>query len=139
MYIFFHRVYSQRLFYYCHKVHDFSSLPLINDLSVTHLRMVMIIVIYFNTSHFVTWQKVANVWIYGMLDRKQVLTILCKQTKIIYKRLKCSTTSKKMLKYNKTVNFFSSFGIGAHTIDTLQHQSLSLMSSALDNSTTSAP
>jgi hypothetical protein len=40
--------------------------------------------------------------IYGMLDRKQVLTILCKQTKIINKRLKCSTTtSKKALKYNK--------------------------------------
>ena len=29
------------------------------------------------------------------------LTILCKQTKMINKRLKCSTTSKKMLKYNK--------------------------------------
>jgi hypothetical protein len=29
-------------------------------------------------------------------------------------------------------------GIWAHTIDTLQHQSLSLMSSALDHSTTSA-
>jgi hypothetical protein len=54
--------------------------------------------VWFN---FQTSEKVANVWIYGMLDRKQVLTILCKQTKIIYKRLKCSTTSKKMLKYNK--------------------------------------
>jgi hypothetical protein len=30
-------------------------------------------------------------------------------------------------------------GIWTHTIDTLQHQSLSLMSSALDHSTTSAP
>jgi hypothetical protein len=49
--------------------------------------------------------KVASVWTYGMLDRKQVLTILCKQTKIIHKRLKCSTTtSKKMLKYNKNNN-----------------------------------
>jgi hypothetical protein len=37
-----------------------------------------------------------------MWDRKQVLTILYKQTKMINKRLKCSTaTSKKMLKYNK--------------------------------------
>ena len=32
----------------------------------------------------------------------EVLTILCKQTKMINKRLKCNTTtSKKMLKYNK--------------------------------------
>jgi hypothetical protein len=30
----------------------------------------------------------------------ETLTILCKQTKMINKRLKCST-SKKMLKYNK--------------------------------------
>ena len=46
--------------------------------------------------------SVANVWAYGMSDRKQVLTILCKQTKMINKLLKCSTTtSKKMLKYNK--------------------------------------
>jgi hypothetical protein len=38
------------------------------------------------------------------------------------------------------VNFFSSLdGIWIHTIDTLQHQSLSRMSSALDHSTTSAP
>ena len=29
------------------------------------------------------------------------LKILCKQTKMINKCLKCSTTSKKMLKYNK--------------------------------------
>jgi hypothetical protein len=38
------------------------------------------------------------------------------------------------------LNFCSSLdGIWTHTIDTLQHQSLSLMSSALDHSTTSAP
>ena len=30
-----------------------------------------------------------------------VITILCKQTKMINTRLKCSTTSKNMLKYNK--------------------------------------
>ena len=37
-----------------------------------------------------------------MSDRKQVSTILCKQAKMINKRLKCSTTtSKKMLKCNK--------------------------------------
>jgi hypothetical protein len=38
------------------------------------------------------------------------------------------------------VIFFPSLdGIWTHTIDTLQHQSISLMSSALDHSTTSAP
>jgi hypothetical protein len=31
MYIFFHSVYSQRIFYYCHKVQDLCSPPLIND------------------------------------------------------------------------------------------------------------
>jgi hypothetical protein len=31
MYIFFHSVYSQRIFYYCHKVEDLCSPPLIND------------------------------------------------------------------------------------------------------------
>jgi hypothetical protein len=55
IYIFFHSVYSQRIFYYCHKVQDLCSPTLINDLSVTHLRKVNIIVIYFNASHFVTW------------------------------------------------------------------------------------
>ena len=45
MYIFFHSVYNQRIFYYCHKVQDLCSPPLINDLSVTHLRMLKIIVI----------------------------------------------------------------------------------------------
>jgi hypothetical protein len=50
LYIFFHSVYSQRIFYYYYKVQD-----LINDLSVTHLRMLKIIIIYFNASHFVTW------------------------------------------------------------------------------------
>jgi hypothetical protein len=46
--------------------------------------------------------SVANVWTYWMSYRKQVLTILCKQAKMINKCLKCSTTtSKKMLKYNK--------------------------------------
>ena len=51
MYIFFHSVYSQRIFYYCHKVQDLCSPPLINDLSVTYLRMLKIIVIYFSASH----------------------------------------------------------------------------------------
>jgi hypothetical protein len=34
-------------------------------------------------------EKVAKVWTYGMSDRKQVLAMLCKQTKMINKRLKC--------------------------------------------------
>jgi hypothetical protein len=80
-----------------------------------------------------------------MSDRKQVLTILCKQTEIINKK-----TSKIPLKkaglYGRMVVtcldvciiYFIS-GIWTHTIDTLQHQSLSLMSRALDHSTTSAP
>jgi hypothetical protein len=55
--------------------------------------------------------------------------------------------STEMNKTNQTVlelylwavNFFSSLdGIWTHTIDTLQHQSFSLMSSALSHSTTSA-
>ena len=37
------------------KVQDLCSPPLINDLNVTHMRMLKIIVIYFNASHFVTW------------------------------------------------------------------------------------
>ena len=37
------------------KAKDLCSPPLINDLSVTHVRMLKIIVIYFNASHFVTW------------------------------------------------------------------------------------
>jgi hypothetical protein len=45
MYIFVHRVDSQRIFYYCHTLQDLCSPPLINDLSVTHLRMLKIIVI----------------------------------------------------------------------------------------------
>jgi hypothetical protein len=55
MYIFFHSVYSQRIFYYCHKVQDLCSPPLFNDLRVAHLRMLKIIDIYFNASHFVIW------------------------------------------------------------------------------------
>ena len=34
MYIFFHSVYSQRIFYYCHKVQDLCSPALINDLTL---------------------------------------------------------------------------------------------------------
>jgi hypothetical protein len=37
------------------KVQDLCSPPLINDLCVTHVIMLKIIVIYFNASHFVTW------------------------------------------------------------------------------------
>ena len=54
MYIYI-SVYNQRIVYYCHKVQDLLSPSLINDLIVTHLRMLKIIVIYFNVSHFVTW------------------------------------------------------------------------------------
>ena len=54
MYIYI-SVYSERIVYYCHKVQDLFTPPLINDLIVTHLRMLKIIVIYFNASHFVTW------------------------------------------------------------------------------------
>ena len=35
-------------------VQDLCSPPLINDVNMTHLRMLKIIVIYFNASHFVT-------------------------------------------------------------------------------------
>jgi hypothetical protein len=38
MYIFFHSVYSQRIFYYCHKVKDLCSPPLIND-NLLHSQM----------------------------------------------------------------------------------------------------
>ena len=38
---------------------------------------------------YITSEKVANARTYGMSDRKQVLTILCKQTKMINKRLIC--------------------------------------------------
>ena len=44
-------VYSQRIVYYCHKVQDLFSPPLFKDLSVTHLRMLNIIVIYLNASY----------------------------------------------------------------------------------------
>ena len=45
-----------------------------------------------------------------------------------------------ILHLNASPSFCSSLdGIWTHTIDTLQHQSLNLMSSSLDHSTTSAP
>jgi hypothetical protein len=55
MYIFFYSVYSQQISYYGYKVQDLCSPPLINELSVTHLRMLKIIVIYLNASQFITW------------------------------------------------------------------------------------
>ena len=54
MYIFFHSCYSQRIFYYCLNVQDLCSPPLINDLTVSNLRMLQIIFIYFNVSHCAT-------------------------------------------------------------------------------------
>jgi hypothetical protein len=54
MYIFFYSVYSQQISYYGYKVQDLCSPPLINELSVTHLRMLKIIVIYLNASQFIT-------------------------------------------------------------------------------------
>jgi hypothetical protein len=65
----------------------------------------------------------------------------------IYVPLDLKVTYIYVLKLNQTVleldfwavKFCSSlYGIWTHTIDTLQHHSLSLMSSALDHSTTSA-